>query len=183
MPWYVVPMKRAWLLALVTIGAAGSVLSACSSESSGDEAPICFDYSGYDGASPAVSFKADVLPIMSRSCGLSGSCHGGGASLAQGFFAPSSSDGAPTAAEATAMFDALYGTARHAQGMARVKPGAPAESFLMYKLDGDFTCAGLTCADDAEGCGDTMPQGSHLLALSERDTIRRWIAQGAVSDL
>src|SRR5262245_23675361 len=35
----------------------------------------CFDYAGFDGSIPVTAFRADVLPIFQRSCGLSTACH------------------------------------------------------------------------------------------------------------
>jgi hypothetical protein len=66
------------------------------------------------------------------------------------------------------------------QTMDVVKAGAPRESFLMRKIDGsactlDAQCTGKTC-------GETMPRSEELLPIETRDTIRRWIAQGAKND-
>jgi hypothetical protein len=148
----------------------------------GANKPVCFDYSGWDGSAPAVSFQSDVLPILRRSCGLSSSCHGS-ASNPPGyvFLGPAPSAPPPSALDLQAMFDSMLAPATEATGMARVKPGAPDQSFLMYKLDGDFSCKGLTC-DPHLGCGTSMPQASSLLSADERDLIRRWIAQGAQND-
>jgi hypothetical protein len=61
-----------------------------------------------------------------------------------------------------------------------VASGKPDESFTMYKLDGNFDCAKLSCVDN--NCGSTMPQTSTLLDQDRRDIIRRWIAQGALDN-
>jgi len=67
-----------------------------------------------------------------------------------------------------------------------VDPGNPANSFLMVKIDGCFE--GLNTAEcdpqsrliqSGHPCGDRMPQASETLCEDERDTIRRWIQQGA----
>ena len=58
-------------------GATGGTASTGGSGGAGG-APdtACFDYSGFDGMMPVVSFKSDVLPIFQQSCGVSASCHG-----------------------------------------------------------------------------------------------------------
>lgn len=144
--------------------------------------PACFDYSGFDGSTPAVSFQNDVLPILRRSCGLSSSCHGTSSNPpGYVYLGPAPSDPPPSALDIQAMFSSMLAPAKEATGMARVKPGAPDQSFLMYKMDGDFSCKGLTC-DATLGCGTSMPQSSPLLSADERNLIRRWIAQGAKND-
>jgi hypothetical protein len=71
-----------------------------------------------------------------------------------------------------------------------IAASAPQNSFMMYKLDGDpnlanmnnqVTCATLTCAT-AMTCGGSMPSCGPQLPQTQRDTIRRWIAQGAKND-
>jgi hypothetical protein len=66
--------------------------------------------------------------------------------------------------------------------MSIIKASDPENSFLMYKLDGELACSKLSCAD-TKACGTLMPQGAtEPLAQTERDTIRRWIAQGAANN-
>jgi len=62
-----------------------------------------------------------------------------------------------------------------------------AAGFLMRKLDGCYEgieagCTPLPGHDSDNPCGDRMPQRSDPLSASERDEIRRWIAQGATAD-
>jgi hypothetical protein len=69
-----------------------------------------------------------------------------------------------------------------------VTAGDPMNSFMMYKLDGSFpttptngnevTCSTLACVATMT-CGEAMPNGGPALSSTTRDTIRRWIAQGA----
>jgi hypothetical protein len=66
------------------------------------------------------------------------------------------------------------------QTMDLVKPGDPRESFLMRKLDGSHCVLDKQCTGGT--CGDSMPRREETLPIEERDTIRRWIAQGAKND-
>jgi hypothetical protein len=144
-------------------------------------APACFDYAGWKGDSPATAFKADVLPLFRRSCGLSSSCHGSEqAPPGQPYLGPPLSAGDPTPAQIQAIRAAIIDVAAAKEPeMKIVAPGAPAESFLLYKLDG-ADCAKLACAA-SQSCGLQMPSGS-ALPTSERDVVRRWVAQGAKDD-
>lgn len=75
-------------------------------------------------------------------------------------------------------------------GMVRVKPGDPANSFLMLKLAGTENMHGLMCTnqDPSHGtgaaCGDPMPLGgTQWCDGSDRpkfDAIAQWIANGAM---
>jgi hypothetical protein len=70
-----------------------------------------------------------------------------------------------------------------------VQAGAPSQSFVMHKLDGDECQYATVCnanlgpdagpSDPFYGCGVQMPYQSPPLDPATRDTIRRWIAQGA----
>lgn len=144
-------------------------------------APTCYDYSNFDGMSPAVSFKTDVLPVFQRSCGLSSSCHGdiNVPKPEQPYFGPNKMTTA-TDADIQAIIDGLVGKKAVAEpNMNLVTAGDPENSFLMYKLDFELTCSKLSCAE-GDLCGDPMPRGSKdPLATAELDAVRRWIAQGA----
>jgi hypothetical protein len=169
-----------------TTGSGGG--SGGSATSGGD----CFDYSSFDGTTPTVHFAADVLPIFRLSCGLSMSCHGdesgpGG----QHYLGPANSAPTPTAAQIMEIFSQSVGAASVADpDMKVIAAGDPAHSFMMYKLDGDpgaadpsdqVSCSTLTCASD-KSCISSMPQGGPQLPIDKRNTIRRWIAQGAKND-
>jgi len=150
----------------------------CGGEEPNEGDPNCYDYSSFNKDAPVVSFKTDVLPIFRNSCGLSAACHGGMPGPAgQPYLGP-----APAAGEATQeQIDAIIAAnvdvnATKAPSMKNVAPGKPEESFLMHKMDGTLTCAAVTC-DPV--CGASMPQGSGVLPEDKRDTVRRWIAQGA----
>ena len=195
----------AWLLA----GAFGLIAGACSSNSStgtgghagaatstgtgtGGLSPAngCFDYTSFDGMTPTVTFKADVLPIFRQSCGLSASCHQAESPPlpAEHFLGPSVSMPAPTAMQIQEILSGIVGVKSVDEpDMDVVAPGDPAHSFMMYKLDGDpsnldgLTCSKLKCAANMT-CLLSMPSGGPQLPADERDEIRRWIAQGAKND-
>jgi hypothetical protein len=171
----------------------GSSSSAPSSSSSGGGSATggdCFDYTTFDGSSPAVSFKNDVLPIWRTSCGLSMSCHGNPIppAPAQHYYGPANSDPAPTTADIAMILAGTVGVASIDEpDMPVIKASDPAHSFMMYKLDGDPTnllsgvdCTNLQCAvAQPNVCLLAMPQGGAQLPEAERNTIRSWIAQGA----
>lgn len=196
---FTIPLLFTLLSATLAVGA-GSSLAGCggggtSSTSTGGEggggtcglgADGCFDYSAgcFKADAPVVGFKADVLPILRTSCGLSTSCHGnengpGG----QHYLGPKNSDPAPTEAQIKLIFAQWIDQAPVINaGVKLITPGKPEESFFMYKLDG-LKCSKLTCSGD--NCGTLMPQGAteeSLYDADKRDTLRRWIAQGAKND-
>jgi hypothetical protein len=184
--------KRLFAIFLLLVGAAGvgsTSLSACGN--SGGTGGDCYDYTSTDLTTPAASFKSDVLPIFRQSCGLSTSCHGdpsGGSLPGQHFYGPSNSAPAPSADDIQAIMDQSVGKASTANpDMVVIKAGDPANSFMMYKLDGDptavdgVTCGTLTCSKDMS-CLLAMPSGGPQLPAETRDIIRRWIAQGAKND-
>lgn len=138
-----------------------ATLAACAVE--GDCAPDACE----SLQSPATTFRADVMPILQTSCTFS-SCHGGG------------NGGLRLGNDADANVEALVGVAaKQLPSMKRVEPGKPALSYVVRKLDPDAHAALSGCDPD---CGELMPQNGDPLPESERDTIRRWIAQGAKND-
>lgn len=198
------------------LGAFGLVAAACGSSSSsggtgaGSAAGDCYDYSTFDGTSPTVTFSADVLPIFRGSCGISSACHGcddiGTPGCTnpgyQPYLGTSVAQAAPTTAQIAAIIASTVGQPAALQtssidgtqvgnpDMSIIKAGNPANSFMMYKLDGSFptvpdntevTCSTLTCASTMS-CGGAMPSGVAPISSTERDTLRRWIAQGAKND-
>ncbi len=141
----------------------------------------CFDYASFEGMSPAVSFRTDVLPTFQNSCGLSASCHGNQAGpIAQPYLGPPTSAGTATDTDIDAIFAANVNVdSVKEMGMKIVAPGDPANSFLMHKVDNSLKCETLKCGTN---CGGSMPLGTPTLAQEQRDKIRRWIAQGAKND-
>ena len=193
------------------LGAAACSSSTSTGSGGSGTAGDCYDYSSFDGMSPSTSFGTDVLPILRQSCALSSSCHGCDQVNNPGctnpginpFMGANKSAGTLSTTQVAAIISALVGKPAASQpssvdpstmvgnpNMSIVAAGDPAHSFMMYKLDGDpslanmndqVTCSTLTCAG-THNCGAAMPSGGPQLAQTERDTIRRWIAQGAKND-
>lgn len=153
-----------------------SVTDGGSTGSTGGAPAGCFDPS-FDGTTPVVGFKADVLPIFQGSCGIAVGCHGGQGNADRPYLGPPLSEMATQQNIDDIFANILDVPAFKEPAMAIVKPGDPAQSFMMYKLDGLLTCETLACAA-TKTCGGAMPEGPQL-PQAERDTIRRWIFQGA----
>ncbi|WP_437677309.1 hypothetical protein [Sorangium sp. So ce131] len=150
----------------------------CGDDGEEPEATACFDYSRFDGASPEVSFRADVLPVFQRACAFSATCHGAEAGSAGFAYLGPGVGTEATDEQIAAIGSQNVGVASRApSGMPRIAAGDPANSFLMHKVDRTLTCPDLECAPDR--CEAPMPFGGDILPAAERDTIRRWIAQGA----
>lgn len=120
-----------------------------------------------DLAKPTVSFARDVAPIFAQSCTFS-SCH-----------ATAASEGHLVLKGDGVRARLLKGSLR-LPSMPYVTPGHPEQSFLMHKLDGDSCTLDAQCVDG--DCLDTMPKGGDPLPQDQRDTLRRWIAQGGADD-
>ncbi|MGK4000301.1 hypothetical protein [Sorangium sp. So ce1024] len=140
----------------------------------------CHDYTTFDRG-VAVDFRAEVLPLFQRSCATGASCHArkDGSPL-QPYLGPTADTPAAQVGEAelAAIREQNVGVdATEAPAMKRVAPGDPERSFLMHKIDGTLGCEILECVD---ACGLPMPPTLKPLSAAERDTVRRWIAHGAV---
>ncbi len=152
--------------------------------SGGGSANACYDYSKFDGTTPEASFKSDVLPILQRSCGVSMGCHGdpNAPDEKRPYLGPKQSVTATDMDIAIIRGGLIDVPSFWEPGMSLVKPSDPENSFLMHKMDFTLECSDLACAD-AKDCGTVMPQGNDKpLDIAERDTIRRWIAQGALDN-
>ena len=199
------------LLPSIVLGAFVLGAAACSSSAGGGAVNDCYDYTSFTGTTPAVSFKTQVVPIFQNSCALSTSCHGCDPTISSNcttggvnpFLGTPTMDGAMTATQIQAIITQTVGQPAALQ-TSTVNPlnmvgdpdtkivaaGDPQHSFMMYKLDGnpaaadatqEVTCATLTCVD-TKSCGLAMPSGGPQLPQADRDTIRRWIAQGAMNN-
>lgn len=163
---------------LVILASGALALFGCSSNSEppGDQCKTYSVPSGTDLTTPAVSFKNDVVPIFVLSCAFT-TCHGAASGQNQGVYLGSKT-GDPGAAK---IYAATVGVASsELAAMPYVSAGDPSKSYLMHKIDGDVCTLNAQCT--GQTCGDTMPQGNALLDVATRDTIRRWIAQGAKND-
>lgn len=155
--------------------------SGCGDDSdtgSGTPAGSCFDYDAFNAGSPAVTFRADVLPLFQRSCSTSAtSCHGSEAGTSdRQYLGPQLGTMATEEQIAKIMAQNVGVPSKKEPGLSRVAKGDPANSFLMHKMD-EPLCEDLTCAAD-KSCGSAMPLGQ-TLEQGDRDVVRRWIAQGA----
>ncbi len=164
---------------------AGAPVSCASDPGAGaDGGATCFDYASFDGAAPKVGFRKDVLPIFRGSCALSSSCHNlaSGAPAERPYLGTGLTSPEPTDDEIRAIFEKNVGVkSTKAKGMNLVEPGKPAQSFLMHKVDGTLRCGDIAGCSGAT-CGAGMPYGQPALSQERRDTVRRWIAQGAKND-
>ena len=137
-------------------------------------APTCAAYvapAGTDLTQPPVQLQRDVVPILSRSCAFV-SCHGAASGGNNGLYL--GTDGARVLAGAVGK------PAGELPTMSYVAPGDPAGSYVMHKVDGD-QCTLVTRCEGGD-CGGRMPEGKDLMAIRDRDIVRRWIAQGATGD-
>lgn len=110
--------------------------------------------SGTTGSSG--SFGADVQPIFTQNCAVSG-CHAG------------SSPRVGLNLEAGKSFDFLVGVqsaAGSCTNLKRVEPGNPAQSALVLRLEGST-------------CGPRMPFGGLPLPDAQIETVKAWIQAGA----
>lgn len=171
-------------------GSSSSSSDSTSSGSSGDSP--CFDTSSF--TPKQVSFSTDVLPIFQRSCGISSVCHQMNPPPApnEPYLGPASGTVA-TMGEISTIIKGIVGVpAADEPDMDLVNPGHPEKSFMMYKLDATPNygfCSSLKCfTSDCSAmatscpCLTSMPQNQPQLSLDDRNTIRSWIANGAMND-
>jgi hypothetical protein len=133
---------------------------------------------------PALTLKADILPIMARGCALSASCHRSGTTYPPNL-GPGYVDGGLVATDevVATIMTSLGMSSTQVPGLLRVKKGDPDQSYLMRKLEGTQARGDLACmvtAGSAKPCGERMPGGgSPPLEADELKLIRDWITQGA----
>lgn len=142
------------------------LVAACSSSSDPAKARQCLaPPPAVDLTSPEVSFRTAIVPIVEKNCAIS-ACHAD-AQLSLGIYLPK---------DPAQIYKAFHTPATTNLKLDYVKASAPAESFLMHKLDGTHCSLDADCLKKA--CGQEMPPND-ILPLEDRNTIRRWIAQGA----
>jgi hypothetical protein len=142
-----------------------------------------------DLTTPTVSFATDIAPIFVGSCttgGSEGTCHGDPtlveATTGQLFLGYPEDAG--MSADAAMILAALVNQkSPENPQMNIVTPTDPEQSYMMHKLDDDQCQFASTCNATGNSkfklCGSGMPQLAAILEPGARDTIRRWIAQGA----
>jgi hypothetical protein len=142
----------------------------------GPDAGACEEYApppGFDPTAPTVSFKTNVMGLLSSSCA-SASCHGIAEGAQGGLFLGAE---LKQGADAANVYASLVGPMAGELGtMPYITAGDPANSYVMHKLDGDQCMFAEACANHT--CNETMPRDGQL-PVETRDILRRWIAQGA----
>ncbi len=171
------------VFAAAALALSATSLAACSTTSAPATTCTAYVVPASTDLKAATSFKTDVLPILVQSCAFT-SCHGmpGGTNngVSLGVKPPAMSDPVMVVA---AMVNVK---AKELPTMNFVTPSDPANSYVMHKIDGDNCTFDKMCSDGtlpyrpgSATCQGTMPQAGDLLPVEKRDTIRRWIAQGA----
>jgi hypothetical protein len=141
-----------------------------------------------DLTTPPVSFATDVAPVFLNSCAAAGSsCHGDPTldeKTTGQVFLGYPPDAGMTATPAMILAGIVGQASPEDTTMDIVQAGDPGASYLMHKLDDDQCQFAVTCNATHNLvfslCGLGMPYGTNMVLPEEtRDTIRRWIAQGA----
>lgn len=115
------------------------------------------------------SFSVDVLPALQLSCGSNtSSCHGGTSPAGRILFAGS----------ASSVYTQLRAVTQSGPSWYRVNPGNPDTSWLIEKVTKDNP--GLSAF--GQTYGTRMPQGAPNLCQPTIDTLRNWIANGALNN-
>lgn len=113
-------------------------------------------------SSPGVTLSADVQPILSLNCALSG-CHAG----------PNPVLGQDLSAGRT--FGSVVNVPSvEAPALRRVRPFLPDSSYLVHKIQGTQASVG--------GSGDRMPLTGGPLTEDEIAVVRAWITAGALDN-
>jgi hypothetical protein len=139
-------------------------------------------------AAASVSFAQDVMPIFQHSCATGGAmCHGDPsvATDGQGTGGNRAYLGPPyVAGDPTSILAGLVGQPSFEDpSMNVVTAGSPETSYLMLKMDGALAPLAAACASgDLGKCGAAMPLSEQPLPQAIRDTVRSWIAQGALNN-
>jgi hypothetical protein len=121
----------------------------------------CFSEHTTGPSGGAVSFAADVQPILSGSCAFS-NCHG---------TTSPNPPAKPMVLATGSAYDNIAGvSAAQLSTMQRIRAGEPDNSYLIHKLQGTHRSVG--------GSGSQMPLGG-TLAQAQIDLIRRWVTEGA----
>jgi len=134
---------------------------------------------------PTVSFAADVFPIFAVSCNEQ-LCHGSATGARADLYLGPATEASRE--QINGVHADLQRASLTAPELMLVAPGDPRHSFMMLKIDGCQNSLGLDCEAEPNlcraDCGDPMPPLPRdeypSLSNDQKDTIRRWIAQGAL---
>ncbi len=139
--------------------------STSSGETDARTETVSSDSTGYGPLSHAL----DIQPLWDAHC-LGGGCH-----------EPVEEGGNPTAAVRLGgdAYPAIVDVFPAVATVPYVRPGSPAESYLMHKLDGTHALSADQGGCGCSGSGVSMPLGQEPLPLATRNLIRAWIEQGA----
>ncbi len=145
------------------------IVSACSSSSGGEGSSTprqCLaPPPAVDLTTPEVSFRAAIVPMVQGNCSLP-ACHAD-KRVSLGIY---------LSQDAAEIYTALRTPATSNLKLDFVKAGEPGASYVMHKIDGTHCSLDKDCVKSS--CGTEMPPGA-TLSLDDRNTFRRWIAQGA----
>jgi hypothetical protein len=116
----------------------------------------------------AISFRNDVLPVIARNCATAEGCHGS-----------KPTDSIDLDLRAEAAYSQLVGAAAEVRkGALRIKPGDPAASFLVNKLEGSLRSGeGKQMPIDVETGAPLSP--SPLPRDYVEKVLKPWIEAGA----
>ncbi len=127
-----------------------------------------------DAATPV--FRAQVDQIVNFSCAIA-SCHGRAPGQGHLFLPKRQAADAGTGLNGD-WYDQVVGVASQTDpAMLLVKPGDPANSWLVHKVGGDQCYFKDACA--MGNCGDRMPQANLALDPADVETIVAWVREGA----
>ena len=146
-------ISRSSIVAIASVWILGS---ACAGDGTG------LDGGGGGNAGPTLS--ADVQPIFTATCALSG-CHAG-----------SNPEEGQNLSAGQTFANVVNVPSRQLPRLNRVAPGRPDSSYLVLKL----RPGGVHLA--AGGSGDQMPKGGTPLSMNQLGIIGRWILNGALNN-
>ena len=144
-------MRSRWFGRIALVSFLGA---ACAGDGTGLE--------GVGGGNAGPTLSADVQPILTANCALSG-CHVGS----------DPQEGQNLSAGQT-FSNVVNVASNELPTMDRVEPGQPDSSYLVHKIQGTHLQVG--------GSGDRMPLARSPLSQAEIDVIRAWIQAGAMSN-
>jgi hypothetical protein len=184
------PSSTRWPLfraaAVASLAAVVSCSSSGSGAGSGASAGACQAYTSAASLThPQASLWADVLPVFQGACSAQARpCHGDPVVTVEGRPFLGLSDGGT---DPGLVVQQIVGVpSKEDPSMNLVTAGDPAQSYLMHKLDDDQCTLAPECmkgGSPSTDCGWFMPYRADApLPPPVRDSVRRWIAQGALNN-
>jgi hypothetical protein len=172
-------MTSASRIAVAVLLSAIPFVVGCDDDDDPVDGETCQDYAD---VTPGGSFENDVIPLFSRSCALSTSCHQGGPGegIEDLGLGPSNSMDPPDQMMLDDIHEQLLTQAPNRSSLPFVDPENPTGSWLMAKIE--YDAADMPECSQCTDCGVLMPQNSTqetALPREERDVIAAWILDGA----